>query len=199
MNTTKLTQKFEAALIYATRLHANQTRKVGGVPYISHLMSVAALVLEAGGNEDEAIAALLHDAVEDQGGKTIRDEIHREFGNIVVTIVDGCTESDIKPKPPWLERKTRFLDQLRHASPSVRLVSLADKLHNARSILSELQQQGDVIWSNFNSSKENIFWYYRSLLKVYQETGSDWMTEEFARVVSQLCNEQYSTLVKITE
>lgn len=190
MNTTKLTERFEAALIYATRLHANQTRKVGGVPYISHLMSVAALVLEAGGNEDEAIAALLHDAVEDQGGKATREEIHRQFGDVVVAIVDGCTESDTQPKPPWLERKTRYLEQLRHASREVRLVSLADKLHNARSVLAEWQQQGDAIWSQFNGGKEKTLWFYQSLVQVYQETGSDWLTEEFARVVSQLCHKQ---------
>ncbi|MBD2775408.1 HD domain-containing protein [Iningainema tapete] len=190
MNTTKLTERFEAALIYATRLHANQTRKVGGVPYISHLMSVAALVLEAGGSEDEAIAALLHDAVEDQGGKATREEIHRQFGDVVVAIVDGCTETDIQPKPPWLERKTHYLKQLRHASRQVRLVSLADKLHNARSVLAEWQQQGDAIWSQFNGGKEKTLWFYQSLVQVYQETGSDWLTEEFARVVSQLCHQR---------
>lgn len=189
MNAITLTAKFEAALVYATRLHANQTRKISGVPYIAHLMSVAALVLEAGGNEDEAIAALLHDAIEDQGGQPTREEIHRQFGDIVVAIVDGCTESDITPKPPWQERKTRYLEQIRHASPSVRLVSLADKLHNARSLLAEWQQQGDIIWSAFNSSREKTLWFYQSLVQVYQHTGSDWMTEELSRVISQLCHQ----------
>ena len=186
MNTTKLTERFEAALIYATRLHANQTRKLGGVPYIAHLLSVAALVLEAGGNEHEAIAALLHDAVEDQGGKATREEIRQQFGEQVVEIVDGCTETDITPKAPWLERKTRYLEHLRYASPSVRRVSLADKLHNARSLLAEWQQQGDVIWTQFNGSKEDTLWFYKSLVQVFRETGSDWMTEELARVVSEL-------------
>ncbi|MBR8832999.1 MAG: HD domain-containing protein [Stigonema ocellatum SAG 48.90 = DSM 106950] len=118
MKTAKLTERFEAALTYATRPHANQTRKISGVPYISHLLSVTALVLEAGGNEDEAIAALLHDAVEDQGGQATREEIQRRFGDVVVAILDGCTESDTTPKPPWLERKTRYLDQLRLGSPT---------------------------------------------------------------------------------
>ncbi len=99
MNAPKLTDQFEAALVYATRLHAHQTRKIGGIPYIAHLMSVAALVLEAGGNEDEAIAALLHDAIEDQGGTSTREEIRQRFGDRVVAIVDGCTESDTLPKP----------------------------------------------------------------------------------------------------
>ncbi len=190
MNTPKLTERFEAALVYATRLHAYQTRKISGVPYIAHLLSVAALVLEASGSEDEAIAALLHDAIEDQGGKPTREEIRRQFGDIVVAIVDGCTESDTTPKPPWQERKTRYLDQLRLGSPSVRLVSLADKLHNARSLLAEWQQLGDVIWSKFNSSREKTLWFYQSLVQVYQQTGSDWMTEELSRVVSQLCHER---------
>ena len=190
MNTPKLTERFEAALVYATRLHAYQTRKISGVPYIAHLLSVAALVLEAGGSEDEAIAALLHDAIEDQGGKPTREEIRRQFGDIVVAIVDGCTESDTTPKPPWQERKTCYLDQLRLGSPSVRLVSLADKLHNARSLLAEWQQLGDVIWSKFNSSREKTLWFYQSLVQVYQQTGSDWMTEELSRVVSQLCHER---------
>ena len=101
-------------------------------------------------------------------------------------IVDGCTETDITPKPPWLERKTRYIEHLRYASPSVRRVSLADKLHNARSLLAEWQQQGDVIWSQFNGSKEDTFWFYQSLVQVFRETGSDRMTEELSRVVSQL-------------
>lgn len=109
--------------MYATRLHAHQTRKIGGIPYIAHLLSVAALVLEAGGDEDEAIAALLHDAVEDQGGIPTRNEIRQRFGDRVVAIVDGCTEFDTLPKPPWQERKTRYLENLRHASPAVRRVS----------------------------------------------------------------------------
>lgn len=183
MNTPKLTERFEQALVYATRLHANQTRKVNHTPYITHLISVAALVLEAGGNEDEVIAALLHDAIEDQGGQLTRTEIQRRFGDVVVAIVDGCTESDATPKPPWIERKTRYLNQLRHASSSVRLVSLADKLHNARSLLAEWQQRGDLIWSEFKGGKEKTLWFYQSLVEIYKQTGSDWMTEEFSRVV----------------
>lgn len=108
MNTVQLTDKFESALVYATRLHANQTRNISDVPYIAHLLSVAALVLEAGGTEEEAIAGLLlHDAVEDQGGKSTREEIRQRFGETVVAIVDGCTESDTFPKPPWSERKKK--------------------------------------------------------------------------------------------
>ncbi|WP_392534005.1 HD domain-containing protein [Nostoc sp. C117] len=186
MNTVKLTEKFASALVYATRLHAEQTRKISGVPYISHLLSVAALVLEAGGSEEEAIAALLHDSIEDQGGIPTREQVRQLYGETVVAIIDGCTEWDTPPKPPWLERKQRYLENLRHTSPSVRLVSLADKLHNARSLLADWQQQGDTIWTEFSNGKEKTLWFYQSLIQVYQQTGNDWMTQELQRVVSQL-------------
>ncbi|MEO1373497.1 MAG: HD domain-containing protein [Cyanobacteria bacterium J06635_10] len=186
MNETVLTAKFEAALVYATRLHAKQTRFRSGVPYISHLLSVSALVLEAGGNENEAIAALLHDSVEDQGGSQTREQIRRVFGSEIVAIIDGCTECDTYPKPPWEERKRKYLENLRHATPSVRRVSLADKLHNARSLLTDRQKFGDRVWTRFKGGKEKTLWFYRSLIEVYQQTGSDWMTEEFTRVASQL-------------
>jgi (p)ppGpp synthase/HD superfamily hydrolase len=189
MNTVKLTDKFESALIYATRLHANQTRKISGVPYVAHLLSVAALVLEAGGTEEEAIAGLLHDAVEDQGGQSTRDEIRQRFGETVVTIVDGCTESDTYPKPPWEERKKKYLYNLRHASPSVRRVSLADKLHNARSLLADYQQHGSSIWNQFKAGQEGTLWFYQQLQQVYSASGSDFLTQEFSRVVQELGNE----------
>ena len=165
MNAPRLTTRFEAALVYATRLHSHQIRKIGEIPYIAHLLSVAALVLEAGGDEDEAIAALLHDAVEDQGGIPTRNEIHQRFGDRVVAIVDGCTEFDTLPKPSWQERKTRYLENLRHASPAVRRVSLADKLHNARSLLAEWRQKGDTIWTQFTKGKEGTLWFYRALIQ----------------------------------
>ena len=184
--TVKLTERFEQALVYATRLHAAQIRKATGVPYITHLLSVTALVLEDGGNEDEAIAALLHDAVEDQGGKATRAEIYRLFGEQVVAIVDGCTEFDSLPKPPWRDRKQRYLEQLRQGSSSVRRVALADKLHNARSLLSDYRQQGDEIWSMFGAGKEGMLWFYHSLLWVYRSTGSNPLVEELARVIGEL-------------
>ncbi|MDF5738345.1 MULTISPECIES: HD domain-containing protein [unclassified Nostoc] len=189
MTIPKLTEKFELALVYATRLHASQTRKNSGVPYVAHLLSVAALVLEARGTEEEAIASLLHDSIEDQGGKSTREEIRQRFGETVLAIVDGCTEWDTPPKPPWLKRKQQYLENLRYALPSVRLVSLADKLHNARSLLADWQQHGNVIWADFSAGKEKTLWFYQSLVQVYQETGSDWMTEELKQVVSQLCQD----------
>jgi (p)ppGpp synthase/HD superfamily hydrolase len=189
MNSVKLSEKFEAALIYATRLHAEQTRKISGVPYITHLLSVAALVLEAGGSEDEAIAALLHDSIEDQGGKPTREDVRKHFGDRVVEIIDGCTEWDSLPKPPWQERKNRYLENLRHASASVRRVSLADKLHNARSLLIDSQIYGDTVWTHLKIGRERTLWFYQSLIQVYRETGSDWMTEELERIVSKLSEE----------
>jgi (p)ppGpp synthase/HD superfamily hydrolase len=186
MNTLNLSDKFTTALVYVTRLHANQTRKISGVPYVAHLLSVAALVLEAGGNEQEAIAALLHDAIEDQGGSQTREEIREIFGDEVVEIINGCTECDTYPKPPWKERKLKYLENIRQGSSSVRLVSLADKLHNARSLLLGCRQKGDDIWNEFKGGKEGTLWYYRELLQIYQSTGSDLLAEEFARSLKEL-------------
>ncbi|MEO8890843.1 MAG: HD domain-containing protein [Coleofasciculaceae cyanobacterium] len=183
---TILTSRFEQALIYATRLHSQQTRKVTGVPYISHLLSVTALVLEAGGNEEEAIAALLHDAVEDQGGATTRAEIYDQFGEQIVAIVDDCTEFKSEIKPPWRERKLHYIEQLRVASPSARRVALADKLHNMRALLFDYRQQGEAIWSLFSTDKEGILWFYHTLLKMYREVAPSPMVEELARVVAEL-------------
>lgn len=187
MRTTRLTERFEAALVYANRLHANQVRKLSGIPYMSHLLSVTALVLEAGGSEDEAIAALLHDAIEDQGGAITREEIRRQFGDRVVAIVEGCTESETMPKPSWKERKLRYLDNIGHASAEVRRVSLADKLHNGRSLLADYRCIGIAIWERFSCGKQETIWFYQSLLAIYQTTGEDWMTREFDRVVTELC------------
>ncbi len=180
------TQRFEAALIYALQLHAEQKRKGTSIPYISHLLAVAALVLEDGGSEDEAIAALLHDAVEDQGGEPIRQEIRRRLGDKVVEIVDGCTDTDQTPKPPWLERKKRYLEHLRSASPEILRVSVADKLHNARSILSDLRRHGEAVWERFNGGREGTLWYYRQLVQVFRERCTSFLVEELDRVVSEL-------------
>ncbi|TFI52648.1 HD domain-containing protein [Mastigocladus laminosus UU774] len=182
----QLTSRFELALVYATRLHAHQVRKGSEIPYISHLLSVAALVLEDGGSEDEAIAALLHDAIEDQGGAKTREEIRQQFGEKVVSIVDGCTESEVIPKPPWKERKQDYIERMRHACPEVQRVSQADKLHNARSILTDWYQDGETVWNKFKGGKEGTLWYYRSLLGVYQQAGSSFLSEELGRVIAQL-------------
>ncbi len=179
-------ERFQEALLYATHLHTGQVRKGTPVPYIAHLLAVAAIVLEHGGNEDEAIAALLHDAVEDQGGAATREDIRRRFGETVVQIVDGCTDAETIPKPPWRPRKEAYLAHLREASPSVRLVSAADKLHNARAILADYRAVGDALWQRFSGGKEGTLWYYRSLVETLREAGTTPLVEELARVVAEL-------------
>lgn len=185
-NTPRLTPRFEAALTYATQLHAAQLRKGTSIPYIAHLLSVAALVLEDGGDEDEVIGALLHDAIEDQGGAVTREEIRRRFGEPVVHIVDGCTDAETIPKPPWRERKEQYIAHVRHAPPEVRRVSIADKLHNARAILADFRREGDVLWSRFNGGREGTLWYYRASVEAFRAAGSSFMVEEFDRVVSEI-------------
>ncbi len=130
-----MTSRFEDALVLAAQLHREQRRKGSNVPYVSHLLAVSSLVIEHGGDEDQAIAALLHDAIEDQGGPRARAEILRRFGERVTGIVEGCTDSQTIPKPPWKERKLAYIAGISEKSPSVLLVCAADKLHNARSIL----------------------------------------------------------------
>jgi (p)ppGpp synthase/HD superfamily hydrolase len=181
-----LSDKFTTALVYATELHAKQIRKGSGVPYIAHLLGVASIALEYGANEEEAIAALLHDAIEDQGGAKIRAEIQHRFGETVAAIVEGCTDTDITPKPPWRERKQAYIDHIIHASPSVRLVSAADKLYNAQSILKDYRQVGDNLWQRFTGKKAGTLWYYRSLVDAFCQVDSTALVEELDRVVSEL-------------
>ena len=186
INKPLLSDRFSEALVYATQLHNNQVRKGSNIPYISHLLSVTALVLEDGGSEDEAIAALLHDAIEDRGGNKTRQEIKVKFGDKIAEIVEGCTESDIIPKPPWKERKLATINKLRYASPEVRRVTLADKVHNARSILSDWYRIGDEIWERFKTGKTGTLWYFKSIAEVDKELGSSYLGEELVRVIAQL-------------
>jgi GTP pyrophosphokinase len=181
-----LSHRFEEALLFAVRLHARQIRKSTKIPYVAHLMSVVGLVLEYGGNEDEAIAALLHDAVEDQGGAATREEIRRRFGETVAAIVDGCTDSDESPKPPWRARKQAYIDQVRHAGASVRLVSAADKLHNARSILADYRTSGEAVWKRFGGGREGTLWYYRALIDAFRAAGASPLVDELDRAVTEL-------------
>jgi GTP pyrophosphokinase len=181
-----LTPRFADAFSYASALHARQTRKGTDIPYLSHLMSVSALVLEDGGNEDEAIAGLLHDAVEDQGGQATLVEIRRLFGDNVARIVDGCTDSAVVPKPPWRERKERYVAHIRHAPADVRRVSSADKLHNARSILADYRAVGDGLWTRFTAGKDDTLWYYRSLVASFRSAGGGRLVDELDLVVSEL-------------
>lgn len=170
----------------ATRLHGRQRRKGTDVPYVSHLLGVASLVLEAGGDEDQAIAALLHDAVEDQGGRPQLEKIRRHFGDRVAGIVEGCTDADSVPKPPWRERKERYIEHIRHAPAEVRRVSAADKLHNARAILADVRRHGDAVWGRFTADRGGVLWYYRSLVTAFRETDTGYLAEELDRVVTEL-------------
>ena len=181
-----LSSRFEEALLFATKLHAGQLRKGTTIPYVAHLLAVTAIVLENGGNEDEAIAALLHDAIEDQGGDATRQEIRRRFGNTVVAIVDGCTDSDVYPKPPWRARKEAYIAHLRGASPSVRLVSAADKLHNARAVLADYRTMGEALWLRFHGGREGTLWYYRAVADALHTSGRTPLIDELERVVSEL-------------
>jgi len=179
--------RFDRALVYASQLHAKQRRKGGDIPYLGHLLGVASIVLDYGGNEDEAIAALLHDAIEDQGGEATRQEIRRRFGDQVTDIVNGCTDDDQVPKRPWGLRKRAYIARLRHEPQSVLLVSAADKLHNARAVLADYRVMGDLLWNRFTGGKEGTLWYYRELVKAYREAGAPAaLTEELDRVVAEL-------------
>jgi (p)ppGpp synthase/HD superfamily hydrolase len=163
-----LSPTFDYALVYAHRLHGHAIRKGTSIPYVSHLLAVAALVLEAGGDEETAIAALLHDAVEDGGGAPVLEEIRGRFGVAVAAIVDDCTDDDTgADKAPWLERKKAYLEHLAVAPiPSLR-VACADKLHNAQAIARDLRDFGPGIFQRFRGDREGTLWYYRSLARIF--------------------------------
>ena len=181
-----LSKKFDEALVYAVDLHRQQPRKGTGVPYVSHLLSVAALVLEHGGTEEQAIAALLHDAVEDQGGRPTAKAIRARFGDVVADIVDGCTDTDVTPKPPWRARKEAYVARVRREPAHVRLVSAADKLHNARTMVTDLRIHGPILWKRFNAGRDETLWYLGALVEAFREAGTAPIVEELARTVVEL-------------
>ncbi len=181
-----LSARFDQALHYAALIHAGQIRKGTGAPYIAHLLGVASIALEYGADEDQAIAALLHDAAEDAGGRTRLDDIAARFGTDVASIVAGCTDTMQTPKPPWRERKEKYLADLHKASPRVQLVSAADKLHNARSLLQLYRLHGEQAWSAFAGGRAGTLWYYRALVETFRRGGTNELVEELDRVVSQL-------------
>ncbi len=180
----QLTPRFREALTYAAEIHGRQVRKGTGVPYVAHLLSVCALVLEHGGGEDDAIAALLHDAVEDQDVSV--DEIRQRWGDTVARIVEGCTDAFTRPKPPWQERKQRYLAHLRETDARVRRVSCADKLHNARSVVADYRLVGEQVWSRFNAGREPSLWYYRALAAAFMELDGSPLAQELDRTVTEL-------------
>ncbi|BBY44105.1 HD domain-containing protein [Mycolicibacterium celeriflavum] len=186
----RLGPKFNEALGFAAELHRTQTRKASDVPYIGHLLSVAGLVIEADGTETEAIAALLHDAAEDQGGDATLARIEERFGPDVAAIVEECSDTVVTPKPPWRERKQNYIAHLDKASDSAIRVSMADKLDNARAILRDLRRYGPKVWQRFNTDDPHEhLWYYRSLLEVYRRRSDSWLVDELSRVVETLAEE----------
>ena len=185
-----LTPRYAEAVQYASELHAGQTRKSTNIAYISHLLGVSSLVLEAGGDEDMAIAALLHDGPEDQGGQATLDEIRVRFGDRVAHIVHGCSDSlseDPEDKAPWKDRKVTYLGHLKDADDDTLAVSLADKLHNARAIATDLMITGPSTWDRFNASPPEILWYYESILAIGKEReAATFLTVNLADAVSDM-------------
>ena len=183
-----LTQRFVEALRYAAELHQFQRRKGKGQPYVGHLLGVAAIVIQHGGGEDQVIAALLHDAVEDQGGLPRLDEIREKFGEEVARIVDGCTDSYEArgEKRDWGERKRAYIARVANEAEDVRLVSAADKLANAREILADYRVEGDEVFERFQGRKEGTLSYYRRLVDVFRAARSSALVEELERVVVEL-------------
>ena len=183
---TYLGPRLLRAFRYAAEKHAGQTRKQTAVPYLSHLMGVASLVLEAGGDEDMAIAGLLHDVVEDCGGMPRLREIRKQFGARVAKIVEGCTDSFGEPKPEWMERKKDYLREVKRADAETRLVSASDKLHNVRTILADYRRDGEAIWARFSGKKEGTLWYYRALSDEYRRRNPNRITRELEIAVVEL-------------
>ena len=187
----RLTEHFDRAVQYANRIHANQTRKGTDVPYMTHLLGVASLVLENGAqSEEEVIGALLHDAAEDQGGRPRLEDIREQFGEQVGHIVDACTDTYENPKPPWRERKEAYVAHVRERvegggdAPALR-VSLADKLHNTRAILADVRESGDAVFERFNGKKDGTIWYYAVLVDAFRGFPNR-MVGELEREVTEL-------------
>lgn len=188
-----LSTRFDHALLFASQVHRHQDRKKSGIPYLSHLLGVASIVLDYGGDEEMAIGALLHDAVEDHGGRPMLKAIEQLFGARVAKIVDGCTDSyveDPKKKENWERRKIRYLHRVRHEDAETRFVSAADKLYNARAILRDLRNDGDIAFARFTAPKAKTLWYYRSLVREYRLGGVTQrlkpLIDDLDRVVTEL-------------
>jgi (p)ppGpp synthase/HD superfamily hydrolase len=190
---TMLTDRFDRALLYATHIHGGQVRKGTSTPYVAHLLAVAATVLEYGGDEDLAIAALLHDCVEDQGGKARLTDVRNRFGERVARIVEACSDSLAdtakgERKAHWQDRKEDYLAHLQRADEDILRVSLADKVHNARAILRDLRKKeiGEKIWDRFSQPKERTLWYYRSLADKFCTLLPGQLSEELREIVDVL-------------
>jgi GTP pyrophosphokinase len=181
--------RFESAMAYAHQVHKDQRRKGTGIPYIAHILGVTAIAMEYGANEDEAIAALLHDAAEDGGGEQTLAYIRAQFGDSVADIVLGCSDSlveDPEDKLPWLERKENYLAHLENASQSVCLVSAADKLHNVRSIIRDYREHGEEIWPRFQGGRDGTLWYYETVADTLVRRYRTQLTRDLQDEVDEL-------------
>ena len=190
---TMLTERFDRALLYATHIHGGQVRKGSSTPYVAHLLAVAATVLEYGGDEDLAIAALLHDSVEDQGGKARLEDVRNRFGERVARIVEACSDSLANTakgerKAHWQERKDAYIAHLGTADEDILRVSLADKVHNARAILRDLRKPevGEKVWTYFSQPKEKTLWYYRNLADQFRKRLPGQLSNELGEIVEVL-------------
>ncbi len=181
-----VSRRFAEALVYAADVHAGQVRKGTRIPYIAHLIEVAAIVLQHGGGETEAIGALLHDAAEDGGGRARLDDIRLQFGDAVAHIVDGCTDTYESPKPEWRPRKEAYVARIPREAAEVRLVSCADKLANARAILEDHRDVGAGVWDRFKGGREGTLWYYEAVSRAFSTAGPSPLTARLARVVREL-------------
>jgi (p)ppGpp synthase/HD superfamily hydrolase len=183
----RLTPRFDEALLYAAAVHRDHVRKGTAIPYLSHLLAVAALVLEDGGDEEQAIAALLHDAPEDRGGRSRLDDIRQRFGPGVAGIVEACTDTFEPRKPPYVARKREHLRRLRRDAPAAVLrVTAADKLHNARAILADHRVLGEALFARFTAGKDGTLWYYGCAARMLSERFPGRLADELVRVVGEL-------------
>jgi GTP pyrophosphokinase len=187
----QLSRNLSDAVELARQVHVRQVRKGTHIPYLAHLLAVAALVLEAGGDESCAIAAVLHDAVEDsEDGEKSLAKIRSQFSEEVAEIVRGCSDTVAQPgqpKPPWRDRKEAYLRHLAEADDRVVLVSLCDKLHNLRAILADLRNCGNALWARFSVGQDQVLWYYRSLVNVFRERRPGALADELARTYEEVC------------
>jgi (p)ppGpp synthase/HD superfamily hydrolase len=197
--TTQLTSRFDDAVTFARFIHIAQSNKGTTIPYLAHVMGVASIVLEMEGTEDEAIAALLHDTIEDGGGVAIEIAIRAQFGDEVARIVRACTDTEEKPKPPWRKRKQDYLDSIPHKQPDELMVSLADKVHNSRRVLDDYRAIGDEIWPRFKEGRDGQLWYYDALVAAFEARANDLCpaaarrVEELSRTVAELKGAALST------
>lgn len=186
-----LTDRFQEALQFAARVHSRDHRKGTTIPYLAHLLGVCALILTDGGSEDEAIAGLLHDTLEDHPEEVQPEELERRFGPRVRSLIEGCTDTPPGysggPKPPWRERKEAYLAHLREAPPDALRVPLADKLDNVRAILTDYREIGEEVWSRFSASRADQLWYYRAVVDAFRRANPPGrLLEPFAECVTEL-------------